>query len=220
MRKQLEPKRVVEQGYDRIADQHLAWAQTVRSAERARYTAVLLDKLTPGASVLELGCGAGVPTTRELAQRFRVTGVDISAQQVALARQHVPEADFIQADMTQIDFPPARFDGVAAFYSIIHVPRDEQPELLLKIASWLRPDGLLVVTMGAHAAKAEYADDFLGTTMHWSSFDSATNRHIVERAGLHVTSARLETEIEFDQPVTFMWVIAKKPALRQEHQPS
>jgi len=86
MRKESEPKRVVEQGYDHIADQHLAWAQTVRSAERARYTTVLLDKLTPGANVLELGCGAGVPTTRQLAKRFRVTGVDISAQQLALAR--------------------------------------------------------------------------------------------------------------------------------------
>ena len=211
MRKESEPKRIVEQGYNCIAGQHLAWAQTVRSEERARYTAVLLEKLSPGASVLELGCGAGVPTTQQLAQRFRVTGVDISAQQVALARQHVPEADFIQADMTQLDFTPASFDGVAAFYSIIHVPRDEQPELFQKIASWLRPDGLLVATMGAHPMKAEYDDDFLGTTMHWSSFDSETNQHIVEQAGLRITNARLETEKEFDQPVTFLWVIARKP---------
>jgi protein-L-isoaspartate O-methyltransferase len=155
----LDPKQVVEEGYDRIAEQHLEWAQGTREEERARYTAVLLDALPAGAEVLDLGCGAGLPTTRALAQRFRVTGVDISARQIELARQHVPQARFIQADITQLDLPPASFDGVAAFYSIIHVPREEQPQLLQDIATWLRPGGLLVAVMGTQSAKMDYADD-------------------------------------------------------------
>ena len=52
--------------------------------------AVIEQMVPPGASVLDLGCGAGVPTTQELAQCFRVTGVDISARQVALAQQNIP----------------------------------------------------------------------------------------------------------------------------------
>jgi SAM-dependent methyltransferase len=208
--KSLDPKRVVEQGYDRIAERHLGWIHGIRVDERALYTSVLLNGLPAGAEVLDLGCGAGVPTTRQLARRFRVTGVDISARQIALARQDVPEAQFIQADITQLDFAPASFDAVSAFYAIIHVPRQEQSKLLRDIALWLRPGGLLVATMGARSMKADYDEDFLGAPMYWSSFDSETNRRLVEEAGLDVISAREETAEEFGERVTFLWVVAQK----------
>lgn len=207
----LDPKQVVEEGYDRIAERHLEWAQSVRTEERARYAAVLLDGLPPGAEVLDLGCGAGLPTALTLAERFRVTGVDISAQQIALARQNVPGARFVQADMTQLDFPPASFDGIAAFYSIIHVPRREQARLFQDIATWLCPGGLLVVAMSVYSAQADFAEDFLGAPMYWSGFDGQTNRHLVEEAGLHIVSAREEEAEEFGDPVRFLWIIAQKP---------
>jgi ubiquinone/menaquinone biosynthesis C-methylase UbiE len=140
----MDPKQIVSQGYDRVAERHAEWAGCIRREERSRYTSVLLTKLPPGAAVLELGCGAGIPTTRQLAERFAVTGVDISARQVRLAQQNVPVAKFICTDMTHLEFPPESFDAVTAFYSIIHVPRQEQPKLLRDIAMWLRPGGLLV----------------------------------------------------------------------------
>lgn len=212
----LDPRQVVEEGYDCIAERYLEWAQDGRAEERRRYTSVLVDNLPRGAEVLDLGCGAGVPTTRELAQHFLVTGVDISARQIALARQNVPEARFIQADMTRLDFPPGSFDAVATFYSLIHVPREEEPKLLGNIASWLRSRGLLVATMGAHSLRADLGDDYLGALMYWSHFDASTNRRNVEEAGLRIVSAREETAIEFDKPVTFLWVIAEKPGSRQD----
>jgi hypothetical protein len=63
------PKRLVAQGYDIIADRYTIWAQRVRAEERARYTQLLHETLPTHATVLELGCGAGLPTTRTLAQR-------------------------------------------------------------------------------------------------------------------------------------------------------
>ncbi|HDQ71170.1 MAG TPA: class I SAM-dependent methyltransferase [Chloroflexi bacterium] len=211
--KDLDPKQIVQEGYDDIAEHHHEWAQTTRAEERARYASVLLDELPPGAEVLDLGCGAGVPTTRELAQRFQVTGVDISARQIELARQNVPGARFVQADITQLDLAPGSFDGIAAFYSIIHVPRQEQLKLLQDIASWLRPGGLLVAAMSAHSAKVDFDEDFLGAPMYWSGFDGETNQRMVEEAGLRIVSAREETVPEFDQPVTFLWIVAQKPVL-------
>ena len=46
-----DPKQVVEEGYDRIAERYLEWARTGRAEERARYTSVLLDELPRGARV-------------------------------------------------------------------------------------------------------------------------------------------------------------------------
>jgi len=206
----MDPKQIVADGYDNIAEQHEEWAGNVRVEERAKYASVLLEKVSIGAEVLELGCGSGLPTTQRLAEKFSVTGVDISAKQVALAHQKVPTAKFIHSDMTKLDFPEGSFDAVAAFYSMIHVPRQEQAELLCKIASWLRPGGLLVTTMGAHSNEAYFNENFLGKPMYWSNFDSETNRRLVKEAGLNILSAIDETADEFEKPITFLWVVAQK----------
>jgi SAM-dependent methyltransferase len=206
-----DPKRIVREGYDRIVRQHAAWAEQVRREERERYTYILTQRVPGGARVLELGCGTGVPTTRELAEHFAVTGVDISAGQLALARQNVPAASFVQADMAHLGFAPACFDAVAAFYSLIHVPRGEQPALLGEIAAWLRPGGWLVATMGAGDDEESYNEDWLGAPMYWSSYDAATNRRLMAEAGLRIAQASEETAAEFGQPVTFLWVVAQKP---------
>src|SRR5262245_35818011 len=121
-----DPKRIVAEGYDAIAQRYFAWSDLDPSSQRMRYLSRLLELLTPAAEVLELGCGAGIPVTRALAETCLVTGVDISAAQIELARQHVPGATLIHTDMTQLDFPPASFDAVVAFYALIHVPREEQ----------------------------------------------------------------------------------------------
>ncbi|HEY7092549.1 MAG TPA: class I SAM-dependent methyltransferase [Ktedonobacterales bacterium] len=212
----MERKRIVEQGYDQIAERYAAWAAQVWSDERARYTNLIVRRLADGADVLELGCASGGSTTQALAERFKLTGVDLSARNVELARANVPSATFLHADMTALKLAPASFDAVVAFFSIIHVPRDEQPGLLAKIARWLRPGGLFVATMGAGATENGYEEDWLGAPMYWSHFDAETNRRLVEEAGLTIESATLETADEDGAPVTFLWVVARKPGVQGE----
>lgn len=204
------PKRIVADGYDTVAERYLSWSAAIPDASRTRYTQALLDGLPPGAPVLELGCGAGIPTTRTLAAKFAVTGVDISARQIELARAAIPNATFIHADMTALDFPPASFVGVCAFFSLIHVPRAEQPPLLARIAAWLRPGGLFVATMGLLDTEGDIEDNWLGAPMYFSHYDATTNRALVTQAGLTLISANEETQEEDGQPVTFLWVVARK----------
>ncbi|HEX9038045.1 MAG TPA: class I SAM-dependent methyltransferase [Ktedonobacterales bacterium] len=204
------PKRIVAEGYDAVAERYLTWSAAIPDASRVRYTQTLLDGLPPSAAVLELGCGAGIPTTQALAARFVVTGVDISARQIGLAHANVPTATFIQSDMTALDFPPDSFDGVAAFFSLIHVPRAEQAPLLGHIAYWLRPGGLFVATMGVNDTEGDVEADWLGAPMYFSHYDAGANRRMVEAAGLRIVSAREETQEEDGQPVTFLWIVAEK----------
>ena len=51
-----------------------------------------------------------------------VVGVDGSPQQVVRARQNVPQATFVEADMCNVAFDASSFHAVGAFYSITHVP--------------------------------------------------------------------------------------------------
>jgi ubiquinone/menaquinone biosynthesis C-methylase UbiE len=211
-----DPKRIVEAGYDRIAERYAAWAGLELTGERARYVAMLCARLPRGAAVLDLGCGAGVPVTRALAERFRATGVDISGHSIALARQRAPEATFVQADMASVAFPPASFDAVVAFYSLIHVPRDEHAGILRAITSWLRPGGLVIATMGAAATDHGYEEDWLGAPMYWSHFDTAANRQLAAAAGFQILEAREASEDEDGVSVTHAWIVARKPASDDE----
>jgi SAM-dependent methyltransferase len=207
-----DPKRLVAQGYDIIADRYTAWAQQVRAEERARYTHLLYDTLPAQATLLELGCGAGLPTTRALAQHFRVIGVDIAAQQLARARRHVPTATFIHADMTRLAFTRACFDAVVAFYALMHVPREEYVELFRAIASWLYPGGWFLATLGLGELAAGLEPNWLGVPMYWSSFDKGTSVRLLCDAGFTVIHACEETADEEGVPVTFLWVLAHKEA--------
>ena len=101
----IDARRVVADGYDAVAERYYAWSDARPSATRRRWLAKALERIPLGADVLDLGCGAGVPMTRALAAGRQVTGVDISARQIELARAAVPEATFIHADMTALELP-------------------------------------------------------------------------------------------------------------------
>ena len=121
-----EPKEIVARGFDVIALRYAKWAGQVDSPVMD-WVRDLDARLDDGADVLELGCGRGVPATRELARRHRVTGVDISAVQIELARHHVPEAGFVHGDAVELEVAPASLDAVVALFVFGHVPIEEQP---------------------------------------------------------------------------------------------
>jgi cyclopropane fatty-acyl-phospholipid synthase-like methyltransferase len=202
------PARVVAEGYDLVADRYLAW--TVEGPTRLAYLDRLLGMLPDGSRVLELGCGAGEPVARRLSEHHHVTGVDLSPEQIARARARVPDADFLIGDMTQLVLEPASFDAVVAFYSIIHVPRTQHTDLFQRIASWLRPDGVLLVTMGAGDSPGTVEDEWLGVPMYFSHFDAPTNRSIVQRAGFVIESAAVVEDDEDGRQVAFQWIIARR----------
>jgi ubiquinone/menaquinone biosynthesis C-methylase UbiE len=201
-----EPKRVVRDGYDRIARDYETWGE--HFGFRRKYLSQLRAAVPIGERVVDLGCGTGRHATAALAEQYRVVGVDISPVSASLARQAVPGAQFVVGDMTDVAFRPGVFGGVTAFFSLIHVPRDQQLDVLRATRSWLKPEGVLVVTMGVSSSETSIGS-FLGTPMYWSSWSRAENVRLVEHAGYRVSSATDETEIEDGTPVTHLWVVAR-----------
>ena len=63
--------------------------------------------------------------------------------------------------------------------------------------------------MGVRDEAGDVEKDWLGAPMYFSHYDAATNRRLVEEAGLRLLSANEETQEEDGQPVTFLWVVAE-----------
>lgn len=172
-------KALVQRSYDLCA----ATYEEARKAEAIPELDFLTGRLTSGAQVLDIGCGAGVPIARTLAQRLQVTGVDISSEQIRRARMNVPEGTFIQGDIMSATFPSASFDAAVAFYTIFHLPREEHPELLRRIYGWLKPGGYLLATVTLFAEAAYTEHDFFDVTMYWSNYGLEDYKTILAQIG-------------------------------------
>jgi cyclopropane fatty-acyl-phospholipid synthase-like methyltransferase len=202
---------LVRTGYDAIADDYLAWTVRIGNDPKIDYVERLSALLSDSAQVLELGCGAGEPCTRMLAERFEVTGVDISAEQLDRARLRVPSAHFVHADLTTLERETGTYDAVVAIYVLNHVPRELQGDLLRRIAGWLAPGSHFLASFGT-ADEAGWTGDWLGTTMFFSSWESTTNRRLLHEAGFELLADDLVTlhEPPPDGDATFEWVLARR----------
>lgn len=204
----LDPKQVVAQGYDQVAD---AYAQLEHAATwpRMRWLEKLLTLLPSGASVLDLGCGSGDPADIALAHQHQVTGIDISEAQIIKARQNVPSGTFLLGDLGSISFSPESFDAVVSFYTLEHLPREEHAAIFGRIAAWLKPGGYLL--LGTEAAEsAGSVGTWLGVPMFFSSHDSATVQHLINAAGMVIQETAIERQIEQGQEIAYLWVLAQK----------
>ena len=129
-------KKTVREGYNPIADRYLAGR--TRDSEDVRLLDEFMERLPANANVLDAGCGAGIPISQMLSERFHVTGVDFSEAQIELAKKHVPNANFICQDMTKLDFPENTFDGICSYYAIIHIPTRRSSALLANFHRMLK----------------------------------------------------------------------------------
>ena len=177
-------KKTVKDGYNAIANRYLA--ERTRDSADVRLLSEFMDRLPAGAQVLDAGCGAGVPVSQLLSERFQVTGVDFSEAQIELARNHVPNARFLCEDMTKLDFPDNTFDGIASYYAIIHVPREEHQALLANFYRMLKPNGIGLLCLGAEHLVDDIDEDYLGTRMYWSHYDTETYLKLLEKCGFSV----------------------------------
>ena len=154
------------------------------------YQAALIEKidaLVPVTSpILDLGCGTGVPTAQVLtASGHRVVGVDISEGMLKLAREQVPAAEFVHADVRDLTGDFGTYGGVTAFFSLLMLSRTEIAQTLTKITQWLVPGGwfaLGMVDMDTDSLPVE----FLGVPVFVTGYPQDQLAAELTRAGLRV----------------------------------
>jgi SAM-dependent methyltransferase len=150
----------------------------------------LIGALPTGSRVLDLGCGNGLPTARQMADAgLEVVGVDLSGGMVELARENVPGATFHQLDIADLrPGGPAdlgRFDAVAAFFALVMLPRAEIPLALRTVHSLLVPGGLFIMSM-VEADVDDFSIPFLGNTIRVSGYLQEDLHKVIELADFEI----------------------------------
>ncbi|MGX1132381.1 SAM-dependent methyltransferase [Streptomyces glaucescens] len=133
--------------YDAIAEEYAELAKRVFAAqplERALLGAYA-ELVGDTGEVADLGCGTGLVTSHLASLGLPVSGLDLSASMLAVARRENPGLRFTQGSMLDLDLPDGRLAGVVSWYSSIHTPVDRLPGLFAEFARVLAPGGHLLL---------------------------------------------------------------------------
>ncbi len=139
--------------YERHARDYVADRQRAGCNESAwldRFSALL----SPGASILDIGCGSGEPVAGYLVgQGFAVEGVDSSPTLIALCRERFPQCAWHIADMRALHLENT-FDGLLAWDSFFHLAHDDQRRMFPIFRRHAAPNAALMFTSGTSHGEA------------------------------------------------------------------
>jgi 2-polyprenyl-3-methyl-5-hydroxy-6-metoxy-1,4-benzoquinol methylase len=155
-----------------------------------RYLDDLASRLSPGARILDLGCGTGAPLARDLTDGgFNVTGVDAAPAMIAICRDRYPEGTWIEADMRSLALD-RRYDAIIAWDSFFHLDQDEQRAMFPTFQRHITPCGLLLFTSGPEAGAAIGA--MYGEQLFHASLAPDEYRTLLAHSGFRVLLYRAE----------------------------
>ncbi len=176
--------------YDQIAEDwhkdHLddAWWKPV--------TERFASLLSPGSSILDVGCAGGIVGKFFAERGFRVTGIDFSENMIAIAKREVQTGTFVVADLYKLDEFPGQFNAVFAKAVLLHIPQKDIPEIMGKLVRKLRLGGYLYLAVkerdeGQLEEDVKKEHDY-GYTYErfFSYFTLPEMQHFVEQAGLQI----------------------------------
>ncbi len=139
----------LQTSYDRVAQdyaQHFCDELDKKPFDR-KMLDWLAEKVGARGPICDMGCGPG-QIARYLQDRgAKVCGVDLSPAMLQQAQRLHPGISFQEGNMLSLTgIADNAFGGIAAFYSVIHIPRPRVVEALRELKRMLCPEGILLLT--------------------------------------------------------------------------
>jgi SAM-dependent methyltransferase len=198
-------------GYDQVAADYAA--KFFRELDRKPADRALLDAFAADcprpARVLDVGCGPGHVGRYLAGLGLEVTGIDLSPAMIALAQKLNPEIGFPTADMRAFPSDTASAAGIVAFYSVIHIPRPDVPQVLAEFHRVLAPNGRLLLAVHGGTGTI-HQDEFLGHLVPFEAtlFSIEEIASLVGQAGFHVDTAKQRGPYDFEHQTPRLYVAA------------
>ena len=122
-----------------------------------------------------------------------------------------PAMRFEVGDMRTLNVDDRTIGGMVAFYSLIHIPRDDVPNVLREFARVLVPSGRMLVAV--HGGSGTISrQEFLGKAVPFEAtlFDRDELVSLVESVGFEVTAATVRPPYEFESQTPRLYVSATR----------
>jgi SAM-dependent methyltransferase len=211
----------VRSSYDMVAETYAK--KFFDELSRKPFDRRLLDEFAaalPARGVLDVGCGPGHVAGYLSERGLDATGVDLSPAMVAIARRLNPEIPFHVADMRELPAADSSVGGIAAFYSVIHIPRKDVPAVLLEFRRVLILSGRLLVAVHGGSGNIT-TQDFMGKQAPFEAtlFDKDELVDLITSAGFEVTTATIRAPYDFESQTPRLYVAATRGASRMEDRP-
>jgi len=136
--------------YDRVAADYASHFRD--ELENKPFDRKMLEWLTEkvansgGGRICDMGCGPGQVAGYLRRLGADACGIDLSAAMVENAGRLYPDVSFQQGDMLALTgVPDGSYGGIAAFYSIVHIGREDVVRGLMEMRRVLRPGGVLLL---------------------------------------------------------------------------
>lgn len=176
-------KQNVFEAYNLIADWFSESRRNQGLIEKS-YLDQLIAMVGKTGTVLDLGCGTGMPMMGYLIDEgLQVTGVDASERMLEIARQHLPDAEFICSDMRKFSVD-RKFDAIIAWHSFFHLPSEDQPAMFGIFKAHLNPGGVLLFTSGKTRGEAWGMNG--GENLFHASLNTEEYQLLLEKNGFSV----------------------------------
>jgi SAM-dependent methyltransferase len=106
----------------------------------------LSEKLSPGACILDIGCGSGRDLLWFKQRGFEVVGFERSPGLAGFARKNVG-CEVIESDFETYDFSRLSMDAIMLVGALVHLPHNKVPEVLNSINRALKDDGNILLSL-------------------------------------------------------------------------
>ena len=179
--KSFDYKSVVMNGYNYCAIEYMS-----SKNGKERSLDFIFENVPSQERILDFGCGSGIPVSRDLSEKYKVVGIDISERQIQLAKTNVPNAEFINSDILETHFENNTFSAIVSFYALFHLPKEKHEGVLRNFFNWLKPKGILLITVGNRNQPPYIERNFYGVTMFWSNYGRLDYLKIVENIGYKI----------------------------------
>ncbi|MFK7792590.1 MAG: class I SAM-dependent methyltransferase [Devosiaceae bacterium] len=174
--------------YDRVASTFDA--QRLKTLFEKPWLDRFLAKLPDRPKVLDLGCGTGKPIAKYLVEQgAKLTGVDYAPSMLEIARKRFPDHMWIEGDMRALALA-GQYDGVISWHGFFHLDQSEQRQSLPRLATYVRPGGALMLTVGPR--EGEGSGKVGGQPVYHASLDPEEYRKILTEAGFGAITIAIE----------------------------
>lgn len=204
----------LQDGYNRVAEEY---ANTfIHELDYKPLDRDLLGRLIALCSgkgqICDLGCGPGQIARYLSDHGAQVMGVDYAPDMVEKARQINPDIHFQQGNMLALELPNNLLAGIAAFYSLIHIPRPQMDQALKELFRVLQPGGWLLASYHI-GSEVVHPDEFLGkkVSIDWFFYLREEMTGFIKNAGFEVVDDIERAPYPTEHPSRRGYIFARKP---------